>query len=221
MFRSIALISSLLTGALALSAVSACSVHGEAKFGSDATKPPPPPPPTEDPKADNPSTPGTNPNPDAGTGSDATDPDKPKPPSAKLKGGQVEPTGRVSFDAGSTNLSAAPENETALGSIASFLSDNKEVTELRIEGHTSNVGQDADNIELSGQRALAVKRWLAAHGIAEARLIAAGCGSAKPVANNNTDEGRAKNERTEFKLATVRGKRWNALDPTGGCKVFE
>jgi outer membrane protein OmpA-like peptidoglycan-associated protein len=70
---------------------------------------------------------------------------------------------------------------------------------MRIEvgGHTDNVGGDADNQKLSEQRANAVRTFLLEHGIAAERVVAKGYGESKPVAGNDTDEGRAKNRRTE------------------------
>ena len=71
---------------------------------------------------------------------------------------------------------------------------------LRIEvgGHTDNVGADAENQKLSEQRASAVSKYLTSYGIEATRVIAAGFGETKPVASNDTEEGRAQNRRTEI-----------------------
>jgi outer membrane protein OmpA-like peptidoglycan-associated protein len=69
---------------------------------------------------------------------------------------------------------------------------------LRVEGHTDNVGGKAANQALSDQRAAAVVAWLASHGVTKARLAAQGFGDTKPVADNATEEGRAKNRRVEL-----------------------
>jgi OOP family OmpA-OmpF porin len=95
------------------------------------------------------------------------------------------------------------------------------VTKLRIEGHTDNVGTPDANVELSGQRALAVKIKLVEAGVAKERLLAVGHGQNKPLADNSTEEGRAKNRRTEFRLAELNGKKYLGRDPSGGGKVFE
>lgn len=70
---------------------------------------------------------------------------------------------------------------------------------MRIEvgGHTDNVGKDAANQVLSEQRANAVRDFLVEHGIAAERMVAKGFGAAKPVASNDSEEGRALNRRTE------------------------
>lgn len=69
---------------------------------------------------------------------------------------------------------------------------------LRVEGHTDNAGTRATNQKLSEQRAAAVVSWLAAHGIDRSRLAAQGFADTKPVADNSSEEGRAKNRRVEL-----------------------
>ncbi len=64
-----------------------------------------------------------------------------------------------------------------------------------IEGHTDSIGSDAYNQKLSERRALAVRDYLAAQGIAEARMVPTGFGESQPVADNKTAEGRAENRR--------------------------
>lgn len=71
---------------------------------------------------------------------------------------------------------------------------------LTIEGHTDNTGTNAYNIQLSGSRAKTVLSYLTSKGIAANRLTAVGYGEEKPVATNNTAEGRTLNRRVELKL---------------------
>lgn len=101
------------------------------------------------------------------------------------------------------------------------MKDNPKVTKLRIEGHTDNVGQPADNITLSGGRALTVKRWLVEKGVDTARLISVGCGQDRPVASNATEEGKAQNRRVQYQIAENRGRPYLGKPIDGGCKVFE
>jgi outer membrane protein OmpA-like peptidoglycan-associated protein len=69
---------------------------------------------------------------------------------------------------------------------------------VKVEGHTDNVGRDEDNKKLSENRALSVKESLLKTGVpANTRFEAAGYGKTKPVADNTTEEGRAKNRRVE------------------------
>lgn len=78
-----------------------------------------------------------------------------------------------------------------------LMSTNK----IKIEGNTDNVGSAQVNISLSKKRAESVADYLSTkHGISRNRFIVSGNGSDKPVADNNTDEGREKNRRTDFML---------------------
>lgn len=72
------------------------------------------------------------------------------------------------------------------------------VLKASIEGHTDNVGEAGANKALSQRRATSVVTALKAAGIAPDRLTSAGWGSEKPVADNGTDAGRAKNRRVEL-----------------------
>ena len=69
---------------------------------------------------------------------------------------------------------------------------------MRIEGHTDNRGKPQYNLELSKRRAAAVLRYLSEHGVEAARLESEGYGLDKPIADNNTEQGRAANRRVEF-----------------------
>lgn len=72
--------------------------------------------------------------------------------------------------------------------------------QLAISGHTDDQGNDAKNLQLSKNRAKAVRAYLMSQGIDGARLTADGFGETKPVADNATAEGRALNRRVEFKV---------------------
>jgi len=69
---------------------------------------------------------------------------------------------------------------------------------MRIEGHTDSTGTRKSNQALSQQRAGAVVAWLVKNGIAGSRLTAVGVGDTRPVADNKTEEGRARNRRVEL-----------------------
>ncbi len=73
-----------------------------------------------------------------------------------------------------------------------------QILRVSIEGHTDNVGDPAANKKLSSDRANAVMNALIAKGIDKSRLSSVGWGQEKPVADNGTDEGRAKNRRVEI-----------------------
>lgn len=71
---------------------------------------------------------------------------------------------------------------------------------LEIGGHTDNVGADAVNQKLSEARANTVRNYLISKGVADNRVTAKGYGETKPVASNDTDEGRTANRRVEFTI---------------------
>src|SRR5690606_12842246 len=73
--------------------------------------------------------------------------------------------GNLVFRTGSAQLAETPQNEEILAQLVSFLDEHPEVTLLRIEGHTDAIGDAEANLQLSGQRALAIKRALIARRI--------------------------------------------------------
>lgn len=90
-----------------------------------------------------------------------------------------------------------PESEATLRQILELLRADPKLA-LRVEGHTDDAGSHEHNQPLSEHRAAAVKGWLEGHGVAAARLTAAGFAETRPVADNKTPEGRAKNRRVEL-----------------------
>ncbi|MFY0600895.1 MAG: OmpA family protein [Cyclobacteriaceae bacterium] len=86
-----------------------------------------------------------------------------------------------------------------LNRIYGFLEEGH-IQKIEISGHTDNVGNDAYNIKLSKQRARAVFTYFRQKGIAAEKMEVVGYGKAKPVATNETDEGRSQNRRVEFKI---------------------
>jgi outer membrane protein OmpA-like peptidoglycan-associated protein len=77
-----------------------------------------------------------------------------------------------------------------------------DVPKLKIEisGHTDNTGSATLNDKLSQERADAVVNYLKLKGIKADRMTAMGYGSSKPIASNNSAEGRQENRRTEFEI---------------------
>ncbi len=86
-----------------------------------------------------------------------------------------------------------------LDNLLAFLQENPK-TIIQLNGHTDNVGNENQNLILSTNRAKAVAQYLLQHGIEAPRLQYKGFGSSQPIANNTTEEGRAKNRRTEFMI---------------------
>ncbi len=91
---------------------------------------------------------------------------------------------------------------TSQGTLLDALDVLEEYPDVRLEvqGHTDDVGNDQFNLELSQARAEAVVTWFVERGIDPARFRAVGYGETLPIADNNSDAGRAENRRVEFKL---------------------
>ncbi|WP_404297679.1 OmpA family protein [Halomonas sp.] len=90
-----------------------------------------------------------------------------------------------------------PQAEMTLDEVARRLREHTDVR-IRIEGHTDSRGSDQYNQSLSERRANSVRSYLASQGVAGNRMIAVGYGEQRPVASNQTDEGRALNRRVEI-----------------------
>ena len=108
--------------------------------------------------------------------------------------------GSVLFDFDSATIRA--DAERTLTEVASVLAAYGKRA-VRVEGHTDSIASDAYNQKLSEQRAGAVVRWLAAHGVASGRMQSRGFGEAKPVADNATAGGRQLNRRVEIVIEKV------------------
>jgi outer membrane protein OmpA-like peptidoglycan-associated protein len=101
----------------------------------------------------------------------------------------------VLFDFNKSSLQAA--SDPVLQQILDLLKKNPTQT-IEVQGHTDNVGGDAYNQTLSEARAKAIVTWLTQRGITGNRLTAKGLGKTRPIADNATDAGRAKNRRVEI-----------------------
>ena len=88
-------------------------------------------------------------------------------------------------------------SKPSLNSLADKLKQKSEWN-LLLSGHTDNVGDDDANMILSKNRSEAVKNYLISKGISESRIKVNYFGETKPIADNNTQEGRQKNRRVEF-----------------------
>jgi len=102
----------------------------------------------------------------------------------------------ILFDFGKATLTQ--ELQLNLAEVAAILKTLLTESTVIIEGHTDNVGSTAKNKTLSEQRAQAVLKYLVGRGVDKKRLKSVGYGATKPVADNSTDEGKAKNRRVEL-----------------------
>jgi outer membrane protein OmpA-like peptidoglycan-associated protein len=101
----------------------------------------------------------------------------------------------INFDTGRHELK--PDGQQVVREIVAMMRSAPSL-KLGIEGHTDNVGSAADNKALSERRAQSVRNAIVQAGIDPGRLTAAGFGQERPVADNRTEDGRAKNRRVEL-----------------------
>ena len=101
----------------------------------------------------------------------------------------------ITFDVGKATIK--PESMGEINRIVQLMTENPDL-KFSVEGHTDNTGKEASNQTLSEQRSQAIVDKLVELGIAKDRLTAVGKGQNSPIADNTTDEGRAKNRRVEF-----------------------
>ncbi|MFM7900381.1 MAG: OmpA family protein, partial [Bacteroidota bacterium] len=95
------------------------------------------------------------------------------------------------------------ESFTELDKLVSFMKKNTNVV-IEVSGHTDNVGDKKSNQILSNNRAKSVTDYLESKGIDGSRMTSIGFGDAKPISDNNTEEGRASNRRTEFRITSLK-----------------
>ncbi len=104
----------------------------------------------------------------------------------------------ILFDTGKTTIKT--QSAKVLNDIVDILKKYPQA-KFSIDGHTDSVGSDSNNQRLSEGRALSVKSYLVENGIDEFRLSSQGFGESKPVASNDTSDGKAQNRRVEINLA--------------------
>jgi len=122
-----------------------------------------------------------------------------EPPMAESLKAELDKYGRVAlyinFDFNKATL--RPDAKPIIAQVLKLLQDNPDL-KLSIEGHTDNVGSHDYNVKLSQTRAAAVVSSLVAAHIAPGRLSSGGSGPDRPIADNDTEKGRAKNRRVEL-----------------------
>ena len=108
--------------------------------------------------------------------------------------------GNITFAFNSSNLD--PKFYPVLDGVAQTLTEYNQ-TVVEVAGHTDNVGSEAYNQTLSVQRATSVANYLMGKGLSQQRFIVTGAGESRPIASNDTEEGRAANRRVEITLVPV------------------
>ena len=123
-------------------------------------------------------------------------PPPPPPPSPPPQKKHIELSADSYFDFNKATLKPAGKERID----SEIIPPMKEHSELRalVEGHTDSIGSEAYNLRLSERRANAVADYMESQGISSSRITTKGWGKSKPVADNRTKEGRAKNRRVEI-----------------------
>lgn len=117
---------------------------------------------------------------------------------AQIGEGQIHIIESVYFENNQDVIS--PRSFKLLDNVANILSTHPEIEKMRVEGHTDNTGKPEYNLDLSQRRAEAVVKYLVGKSVARERLEPKGFGPEKPIADNKTKEGRAKNRRVVFQI---------------------
>lgn len=136
-----------------------------------------------------------------GTGSQSPDYDKGQKRAASVtvkqsdRGAVITSDERILFDTGKSDITS--NGQIFIERVAKILNE-KTKANLSIEGHTDNVGAADFNQRLSERRASAVMQALVAKGVSKQRITMKGFGATKPVASNDTPDGRQSNRRTEI-----------------------
>jgi OOP family OmpA-OmpF porin len=103
----------------------------------------------------------------------------------------------VLFDFDKTAIK--PDGAKILDRLVAFLKENPD-KKVELEGHTDWIGTDKYNQGLSERRAASVRAYLVKQGVSPGRITTRGFGESKPIADNKTRDGRAKNRRVEVNV---------------------
>ena len=122
-------------------------------------------------------------------------------PLQAIKAGETVVLRNVFFETASSDLK--PESKVELNKLAELLKANPTL-KIELGGHTDNVGNAKSNQALSEKRGKSVYDYLVTQNVKAENLTFKGYGQENPIADNDTEEGRAQNRRTEFKILSVK-----------------
>lgn len=185
----------LIAGSLAVVACGGVTAfQGQSAFTVAGTPPAPPPPP---PKKEEPPAP---------------------PPRVEVKSDKIVINEKIQFEYNKATILQA--SFSLMDEISDTIKKNPQIKKLSIEGHASSEGNADHNLKLSEARAKSVMTYIVGKGVDAGRLTAKGFGAKKPIADNNTEEGKEKNRRVEFVIVEqdVTEKKV-AVDPKTGKEV--
>lgn len=136
---------------------------------------------------------------------------------AEPSSGELKFSATELFEMGSAKLKTS--SDEALNKVKQHLDAHPDVNKLRVEVHTDSLDVGNANQELSEKRAVALVDALVKVGVPCDRLIAVGFGGMRPIANNETAEGRTRNRRALFVDAVVNGQQVGKELDGGGKMV--
>ncbi|HET9622337.1 MAG TPA: OmpA family protein, partial [Kofleriaceae bacterium] len=119
-------------------------------------------------------------------------------PSARAGAEKIELSETVQFETDSAVL--VDRSKQLLDEVANVIHDNPDIRRLVIEGHTDSQASHTHNQKLSEQRVESVKAYLIGKGVEPGKLRTKAFGETRPIADNKTEEGRAKNRRVDFRI---------------------
>jgi outer membrane protein OmpA-like peptidoglycan-associated protein len=147
-------------------------------------------------------------------------PEPEKPKRVEVRDNKIEINEKIQFELAKADIKG--ESHDLLNEIVQVIKDNPHIKKIAIEGHASSDGDDNFNLRLSDSRSKAVMKYLVDKGISESMLTAKGFGETKPIADNETEEGREKNRRVEFNIVEQDvTKKKVEVDASGKEKVIE
>jgi len=132
---------------------------------------------------------------------------------------EVLRTGQIHFEFNKATI--RPESRSVLQQVIDLIEDHPEIYGVRVEGHTDNAGTNAYNEDLSKRRAHSVKEALVNGGIPSKKMSSEGFGEDRPIAGNDTPEGRAKNRRVEFRFQVPEKSKLRILTEEGSPTYLE
>ena len=139
------------------------------------------------------------------------------PPRVEIRDNKIAINEKIQFEYDKATIMEASFG--LMNEIADVIAKNPQIKQLRIEGYASAEGDAAHNKALSDARARSVMKYLTGKGIAAGTLVATGFGIDKPIADNNTEDGREKNRRVEFVILEQDvTKKKVEIDPTTGAE---
>ena len=122
------------------------------------------------------------------------------PKLARLDGDEIVISTQVRFISGGYKKSETvdPVSDDLMKEIKQVISTHPEIVKIEVQGHTDDMGNEKFNLQLSQERADAVRKWLIDAGIPSDKLVAKGYGWEKPLGDNRVKTGRQKNRRVQF-----------------------